>query len=63
LIPSEVWKRDVCSGLDPKFVAGVLVERGALAKGSDGNMRVERIAGTTKRVCVVMPGIFDGGEA
>ena len=63
LILPEVWKQDVCAGLDPKFVARVLADRGALAKSSDGNMRVERIAGTPKRVYVVTPRIFDGGEA
>ncbi len=43
LIPSEVWKQDVCAGLDAKFVAGVLAKRGALAKGQDGNTRVEEL--------------------
>ncbi|MGO4869846.1 MAG: DUF927 domain-containing protein [Roseiarcus sp.] len=62
LIPSEAWKHDVCAGHNPQFVARVLAERGALAKGSDGNMRVERIAGTTKRVYVVTPRIFDGAD-
>jgi putative DNA primase/helicase len=61
LILPEVWKQDVCAGLDPKFVASVLADRGALARGSDGNVRVERIAGTTKRVYVITPQIFDGG--
>jgi uncharacterized protein (DUF927 family) len=59
----EVWKQEVCAGLDPKFVAKVLADRGALAKESDGNMRVERIAGTTKRVYVITPRIFEGSEA
>ncbi len=62
LIPSEVWKRDVCAGLEPKFVASVLAERGALIRGGDGNLKVEKIAGTPKRVYVVTPRIFDGGE-
>jgi putative DNA primase/helicase len=62
LIPPETWKGEVCAGLDPKFVATMLARRGMLAKGSDGNMRVERIAGTTKRVYVITPAIFDGGE-
>jgi putative DNA primase/helicase len=62
LILPEVWKRDVCAGLDATFVASVLAKRGALVKGSDGNTKVERIAETTKRVYVVTPAIFDGGE-
>jgi putative DNA primase/helicase len=63
LILPEVWKQDVCAGLDPVAVAGALAKRGAVVKGSDGNTKVERIAGTTKRVYVVTPAIFDGGEA
>jgi putative DNA primase/helicase len=62
LIPPEVWKQDICAGLDTTFVAGVLAARGALLKASDGNTKVERIAGTTKRVYVVTPAIFDGGK-
>jgi uncharacterized protein (DUF927 family) len=62
MVPPETWRAEVCVGLDPKFVAGVLASLGVLAKGSDGNMRVERIAGTTKRVYVVTPRIFAGGE-
>jgi uncharacterized protein (DUF927 family) len=60
LILPEVWKQDVCAGLDPKFVAGELAKRGALTRGSDGNTRVEKIAGTPKRVFVVTPLIFEG---
>ena len=31
--------------------------------GSDGYQKVEKIAGTPKRVYVVTPRIFDGGDA
>jgi uncharacterized protein (DUF927 family) len=62
LIPPEVWKQDVCAGLDPKFVAGVLADRGALAKGPDGNTCVAKVGGTSKRFYVVTPRIFDGGD-
>jgi putative DNA primase/helicase len=62
LIFPEVWKLDVCAGLDAKFVACVLADRGMLAKASDGYQKVEKIAGTPKRVYVVTPRIFDGGE-
>ena len=62
LIPPEVWKQDVCAGLNATFVAGVLAARGALLKASDGNTKVERIAGTAKRVYVLTPAIFDGGK-
>jgi uncharacterized protein (DUF927 family) len=62
LILPEVWKQEVCAGLDPKFVAGEVAKRGALTRGSDGNTRVEKIAGTPKRVYVVTPLIFEGGD-
>ena len=32
LILPEVWKSDVCAGLDAKYVARVLADRGMLAK-------------------------------
>ena len=47
LIPPEIWKAEVCAGLDAKFVARVLAERGMLEKGGDGNAKVERIEGRT----------------
>ncbi len=64
LILPEVWKAEVCAGLDPTSVAKVLAEpkRGMLIKGNDGYSKVEKIAGTPKRVYVVTPRIFDGGE-
>lgn len=62
LVPPEVWKSDVCAGLNAKLVAGVLADRGMLAKASDGNQKVEKIAGTPKRVYAITPRIFDGGE-
>jgi putative DNA primase/helicase len=61
MIPSENWK-EVCAGLDPKFVAKVLAERGMLERGNDANAKVERIDGALKRVYVVAPRIFDGGS-
>ncbi len=64
MILPEVWKAEVCAGLDPTSVAKVLAEpkRGMLIKGNDGYSKVEKIAGTPKRVYVVTPRIFDGGE-
>jgi putative DNA primase/helicase len=60
LIPPEVWRIEVCAGLDSKSVARELARRGMLEKGNDGNLKVEKIAGTSKRVYVVTPRIFDG---
>jgi uncharacterized protein (DUF927 family) len=61
MIPPEVWKAEVCAGFDPKFVAEVLAKRGMLEKGADGNAKVEKIQGVSKRVYVITPRIFDGG--
>ena len=63
LILPEVWNSDVCAGLDAKYVPRVLADRGMLTKASDGYQKVEKIAGTPKRVYVVTPRIFDGGDA
>jgi putative DNA primase/helicase len=60
MIPPEVWK-EVCAGLDPRFVAKALAEGGMLERGNDANAKVEKIEGGTKRVYVITPRIFDGG--
>jgi putative DNA primase/helicase len=62
LIPPEVWRIEVCGGLDSISVARELAKRGMLEKGNDGNSKVEKIADTSKRVYVVTPRIFDGAS-
>jgi uncharacterized protein (DUF927 family) len=64
LFPPEVWKQDVCAGLDAQFVACVLTDprRGMLERGGDGYAKVERIAGRSQRVYAVTPRIFEGSE-
>jgi hypothetical protein len=61
MIPPEVWKAEVCVGLNPKFTSKVLAERRMLEKGGDGSTKVEKIEGVPKRVYVITPRIFDGG--
>ncbi len=58
LIPSEIWKSEICAGLDPKFVAKVLGERGMLQQAGDGWQPTRRIAGRVHRVFVVLSTIF-----
>jgi putative DNA primase/helicase len=60
-IPSEIWKSEICSGLDPKLVARALGERGMLERVGDGWQPVRKVAGANKRVYVVTANIFDGG--
>ena len=62
LIPSETWKSEICAGLDPKFVARVLAERGMIERAPDGFQPVHKINGKSIRVYVVNPRIFDGSE-
>ena len=62
LIPPETWKAEICAGLDPKFVARTLAERGFLARIGDGNVAVRTIGGTSKRVYVVTARILSGGD-
>jgi putative DNA primase/helicase len=61
LVPPEVWKAEICNGLDAKMVARVLAERGMLARSSDGFQQVRKIGGQARRVFVVTAGIYDGG--
>lgn len=62
LILPEVWKTDVCAGLDPVLVASALADRGMLTKADDGYQRVEKVDGRSKRVYVVTTRIFAGDD-
>ncbi|WP_244430826.1 hypothetical protein [Methylocystis sp. ATCC 49242] len=59
-IPPEIWKTEICSGLDPKFVAKVLGERGMLDRAGDGWQLVRKVDGRNTRVFVVRSTIFEG---
>jgi putative DNA primase/helicase len=37
-VPSEIWKAEVCNGLDPTFVARTLESRGMLRRGDRKNL-------------------------
>ena len=41
-IPAETWKTEICSGIDAGLVARVLSDRGMLARGDDGFLRVHQ---------------------
>jgi hypothetical protein len=62
LFPPEVFKNEVCAGLDPKFVARALAARTMIERATDGFQPVRKIAGRPMRVYVVTPRIFDRGE-
>jgi putative DNA primase/helicase len=60
MIPPEVWKTEICNGLDSTMVARTLAERGTLQRGGDGFQPVRKIDGANKRVYVVTANIFAG---
>jgi uncharacterized protein (DUF927 family) len=60
LIPPETWKSEVCDGLDPILVARTLAENQMLKRAADGFQSVVKINGTSKRVYIITPRIFDG---
>jgi putative DNA primase/helicase len=59
--PPEVWKTEICNGLDATLVARTLSERGMLQRAGDGFQQVRKIDGANKRVYVATAKIFDGG--
>jgi putative DNA primase/helicase len=62
MIPPEVWKSEICNGLDSTMVARTLAERGMLLRAADGFQPVRKIGGANKRVCIVTANIFAGGS-
>ena len=59
--PPEVWKSEICAGLDSTMVARVLSGRGMLLRAADGFQPVRKIEGANKRVYILTASIFDGG--
>jgi putative DNA primase/helicase len=53
MIPPEVWKAEICNGLDPTLVARTLAERGMLLRAADGFQPVRKIDGANKRVYIL----------
>ena len=54
LIPPEIWKAEVATGLNPTLVARALSDRGMLRRDPDGKFScVEKIQGRSQRVYVV----------
>jgi putative DNA primase/helicase len=61
-VPPEVWKSEICSGLDATMVAKTLADRGLLRRAKDGFQPVVKIAGKSTRVYVLAASIIEGGE-
>ena len=62
LIPPQVWKSEICGGLDATMVARALAERGMLVRANDGFQSVRRIDGGPKRVYILTAKIFESGD-
>ncbi|HYD32096.1 MAG TPA: DUF927 domain-containing protein [Azospirillaceae bacterium] len=65
LVLPEVWRTEVCSGMDAGSVAKILARRGVLAVGSDGKpQKPRRLPGFSKpvRVYTITPAILSDGD-
>ena len=58
MVPPEVWKSEICVGLDPKLVAKVLADRDMLERAPDGLLKVHRIGGRSVRCYTITARIF-----
>jgi uncharacterized protein (DUF927 family) len=61
MVLPEVWKSEVCPGLDPKMVARVLHKRGILERGSEDELqKVHKIGGASRRAYTINASILAG---
>jgi putative DNA primase/helicase len=58
LIPPEIWRTEICEGLNPTVVVRALSDRGILEKAKDGFQPVRKIEGANRRVYVVNARIY-----
>jgi putative DNA primase/helicase len=62
MIPPQVWKAEICAGLDPTMVARALAGRGLLRRQDGRNLQCSvKIGGASKRAYVLTSAIIDGG--
>jgi putative DNA primase/helicase len=63
LVPPEIWRSEICNGLDAIFVARSLAARGMLATQPSGELQsVAKIQGTPRRAYVLTAKILAGDE-
>jgi uncharacterized protein (DUF927 family) len=62
LVLPEVWRSEVCAGLDATHVAKVLADRGMLLRGPAGYQRPHRIQGKVLKLHTIAASIF-GSDA
>jgi len=63
LIPSQIWRAEICNGLDPQLVARILSEGGMLRRQSGRELQcVVNIGGNSRvKAYVLTAAILDGG--
>ena len=63
LIPPEVWRNEICAGLNPRETAKTLAGLHMLETDSEGKFsRSETVNGKKQRFYVLMPTIFEGWD-
>jgi putative DNA primase/helicase len=62
LILPEVFRTEVCAGLDPTTVAKVLADRGMLLRDADQYQRPHRIRGKLLRVYTITAAILSSSD-
>lgn len=58
----EVWKTEICAGLNPQYVARVLADEGMLRTQAEGLQCKVRVGRTTHNCYVVTPAILEGAS-
>jgi putative DNA primase/helicase len=59
-VPPEIWRQQICEGLDAHDVAQTLVDLGMLVPGADKLAKPKKVGGKTQRFYTLKPEIFDG---
>jgi uncharacterized protein (DUF927 family) len=63
LIPPEVWRNEICAGLNPSETAKTLASQHMLETDSEGKFsRPEMVNGKKQRFYVLTPAIFEGWD-
>jgi uncharacterized protein (DUF927 family) len=64
LIPPEVWRNEICAGLNPRETAKTLASQHMLELDGQGKFsRAETVNGKKQRFYVLTPAIFEGWDA
>ena len=63
MVLPEVWRSEVCAGLDPTRVAKVLHERGILERAADAYLKQHWVGGRNLRAYTITARIFMSKEA